>query len=88
MFRLGTSIGSEAKHIMGTSQGPQTTQTAEATPHAGGPAIVPTPQPNELSSFLAAMANNTLPHIWTLKPDGSPVDPKAFNTSQGTPTWP
>ena len=62
-------------------------QTAEATPRAAG-TVTPTPQPNEIASFLAAMSNGTLPHIWTLKPDGSPVSPGAFDPVQKTPTWP
>jgi hypothetical protein len=81
---------------MGTSQPQQTTQTpqaAEATPRSGGPAIVPTPQPNELSSFLAAMTNATLrgtpsEPTWRLKADGSAVDQQSFDVNQGSPTWP
>jgi hypothetical protein len=62
-------------------------QTAAAEPRSGS-TITPTPQPNELAGFLAMQAAGTLPHVWSLKPDGSPVSPGAFNPSQGTPTWP
>jgi len=58
-----------------------------AEPRAATP-ITPTPQPNELAGFLAMQAAGTLPHIWTLKQDGSPIDPKSFDPVQKSPTWP
>jgi hypothetical protein len=77
-----------------TAQTPQT--TAQTPPRAqqsaaprSGSTIVPTPQPNEINTFLTQQAANALPPMpWHLKPDGSPVSPGAFNPSQGSPTWP
>jgi hypothetical protein len=67
---------------------PHAQQTAAAEPRAAG-TITPTPQPNEINTFLAQQAAGTLPQMpWHLKPDGSAVSPGAFNPSQGTPTWP
>jgi hypothetical protein len=75
---------------MGTATPQQTAQTEQAgaaEPRAATP-ITPTPQPNELAGFLAMQAAGTLPHIWTLKQDGSPIDPKSFDPVPKTPTWP
>jgi hypothetical protein len=73
---------------MGTSQGPQTTQTAAAEPRSGT-TITPTPRPQEIAGFLTAMANKTLPFGWKLAMDGSPIDPHSFDpTPVTTPTWP
>jgi hypothetical protein len=70
----------------------QKTTQAATEPRSGSP-ITPTPQPNEIASLLTAMTNGTLhgtpsSPTWTLKPDGSPVSPGAFDPVQKTPTWP
>jgi hypothetical protein len=59
-------------------------QAAAAEPRATT-SVTPTPQPNEIAGFLAALGTTPMP--WHLKPDGSPVDPHSFNTSAGSPTW-
>lgn len=80
---------------MGTSQGSQTTQatqTAAAEPRSGT-TITPTPTQHEVDSFLTAQAAGTLrgtpsSPTWSLKADGSPVSPGAFDPVQKSPTWP
>ena len=80
---------------MGTAAGPQPQpqQTAaEAEPRSGGPAVIPTPRPIEMTGFLNAMAAGTLRGTlsvptWSLAADGSPVAQGAFNPTQQPPTW-
>lgn len=63
---------------------------ADAAPRAGMTfTSTPTPTQHENDSFAVAVANNALPHTYSHKMDGSPVDPQSYNPAPiTTPTWP
>jgi hypothetical protein len=71
---------------MGTAQGPQPAQAA-AEPRTT-PAITPTPRPSELAGYLAQLTAGTLPHVWNLAMDGSAIDPKSFDPTPKTTSFP
>ena len=67
------------------AQTPQ--QQAGAEPRTGS-TITPTPTPKELTGYLTQLAAGTLPHVWNLAMDGSAIDPKSFDPTAKTSSWP
>jgi hypothetical protein len=68
-----------------TAQTPQ--QQAAAEPRAAG-AITPTPTAHEVNTWLGQQAAGTLPHVWSLAMDGSAIDPKSFDPTAKTTSFP
>jgi hypothetical protein len=65
------------------------TRSAVAEPRTAG-TVTPTPTAHELTGFVTAQANGTLPQpTWKLAMDGSAIDPHSFNPAPiTTPSWP
>jgi hypothetical protein len=60
-----------------------------AEPRAAPTPSTPTPTPHEINTFLTQQATNSQPRpSWSLAMDGSPIDPKSFDPTPKTTSFP